>query len=232
MDAVIFDFDGTITTPESDTKVHRELFRKANERFGIGWAESEILDKVERYEELTAKYFGEYTGKRYVPSKFLASRGFEDILKDEGVSYSGEDVSWFQEIHIQKHIEYTKCRDGVFEVIKELKNEMDYLGIITNSDYDISVPRIEEIGLNNFMDFIITSDQAGFFKPHPKPFEIGLNQIDVPGEECLFVGDNPVSDGGSKKLGMDFVLLDPDGKNDNSDADYVIKDFYDLLKVV
>ena len=232
MEAVFFDFDGTLTTHEADTKVHRRIFRKARDRLNINWNEKDVINKVKKYEELTSDYFDKYSGERYVPNKFLSSKGFEDILIEEGVDYDKEDVEWFQNIHIKEHTDYSNLRNGVIDVLREIREKKEYLGIITNSDSYLSLPRIRELGVEEYMDFIITADKAGYFKPHPKPFELSLEKIDIPSNKCMYVGDNPETDSGSQNLGMNFTLIDPNGKNNYNGADYIIEDFKDLLNVI
>lgn len=232
MKAVFFDFDGTLTTHESDTKVHRNIFRKARDRLNIDWDEEDIINKVKKYEDLTSEYFYEYSGERYVPSRFLSSRGFEDILREEEIDYSKEDVEWFQNLHIDQHIKHSVLRESAIEVLENIKDNKKYLGIITNSDSELSLPRIEKLGIKDYMDFIITADQAGYYKPHPKPFELSLDKIDIPSSECMYVGDNPETDSGSQGLGMNFTLVNTKDKVDVNGADYVIKDLRELLDVI
>jgi len=44
-------------------------------------------------------------------------------------------------------------------------------------------------------------------KPDPRFFEIVLERLNVKGNEAIMFGDNPISDGACKELGIKFVQV-------------------------
>ncbi len=102
--------------------------------------------------------------------------------------------------------------DSVKDELKKLASEGYCLGVISNWD-KTAVPLLDHFELTSFFDNIIISSEVGCEKPDPKIFQIALDRASVSSEECLYVGDNYYDDGiGSRKVGMDFVIINPYGK--------------------
>ena len=52
------------------------------------------------------------------------------------------------------------------------------------------------------------SSDHGMVKPSPKPFELVLNQLNIPKTQAVVVGDSPRRDlGGAKNAGIDCILV-------------------------
>jgi FMN phosphatase YigB (HAD superfamily) len=59
-----------------------------------------------------------------------------------------------------------------------------------------------------FIDAQIVSEEAGCGKPDDEFFRLGLNRLGVEGKDCVHFGDNEITDGACKDLGMKFVLVE------------------------
>ena len=96
-------------------------------------------------------------------------------------------------------------------VLSELKKNY-LLGMITNSQKDGSTRALdsdEYYKMAEYFDYIIISAEGDIpAKPHPKPFKMMLEKLDVKAEEALFVGDDlRVDIEGSINAGMKAVWL-------------------------
>ncbi|MEA1911374.1 MAG: HAD-IA family hydrolase [Spirochaetota bacterium] len=101
--------------------------------------------------------------------------------------------------------------DNVKNELKNLASEGYRLGVISNWD-KTAVPLLDQFELTSFFDNIIISSEVGCEKPDPKIFQFALDMASVSVEDSLYVGDNYYDDGiGSKKVGMDFVIVNPYG---------------------
>jgi putative hydrolase of the HAD superfamily len=49
-------------------------------------------------------------------------------------------------------------------------------------------------GLDKHFDYIVTSEEAGFDKPNPVPFEIAKRKINPKGDNIWMIGDNYIAD--------------------------------------
>ncbi len=101
--------------------------------------------------------------------------------------------------------------DQVKDELARLSGDGYSLGIISNWD-KTAVPILDLHGFTPLFEDIIISSEVGFEKPSAEIFKIALGRASVTAEECLYVGDNYYDDGvGSRKIGMDFVIINPFG---------------------
>jgi 2-haloacid dehalogenase len=72
----------------------------------------------------------------------------------------------------------------VGEVLGALQGRIP-LGIVTNcSD---ALADIAAAGTGITFDTIVTAQRAGFYKPHPRPYLLALDELRVKPEHCLFI---------------------------------------------
>lgn len=94
----------------------------------------------------------------------------------------------------------------LFEDVKELLDDIRLLGIpmaiVTDLTAEIQFRKVVYFGLDQYFDFIVTSEEAGFDKPHEAPFQIALEKMRPQGDCIWMIGDNPVTDirGGREKI--------------------------------
>jgi putative hydrolase of the HAD superfamily len=86
----------------------------------------------------------------------------------------------------------------LFKDVKELLDDIRLLGIptaiVTDLTAQIQFRKVVYFGLDNYFDYIVTSEEAGFDKPHAAPFNIALEKMRPKGNRIWMVGDNPVND--------------------------------------
>lgn len=86
----------------------------------------------------------------------------------------------------------------LFPDVKELLDEIRLLGIptaiVTDLTAQIQFRKVVYFGLDHYFDYIVTSEEAGFDKPHEAPFQIALEKMRPKGNCIWMIGDNPVND--------------------------------------
>ena len=94
----------------------------------------------------------------------------------------------------------------LFDEVKELLDDLRLLGIptaiVTDLTAQIQFRKVVYFGLDRYFDYIVTSEEAGFDKPHEAPFRIALEKMRPKGDCVWMIGDNPVNDirGGREKI--------------------------------
>ncbi len=94
----------------------------------------------------------------------------------------------------------------LFDGVKELLDDIRLLGIptaiVTDLTAQIQFRKVVYFGLDHYFDYIVTSEEAGFDKPHEAPFQIALEKMRPKGDCIWMIGDNPVNDirGGREKI--------------------------------
>jgi len=86
----------------------------------------------------------------------------------------------------------------LFDGVKELLDDIRLLGIptaiVTDLTAQIQFRKVVYFGLDHYFDYIVTSEEAGFDKPHEAPFEIALEKMRPQGDCIWMIGDNPIND--------------------------------------
>ena len=93
----------------------------------------------------------------------------------------------------------------LFDHTKDLLDDIRILGIpmaiVTDLTAQIQFRKIVYFGLDQYFDYIVTSEEAGFDKPHEAPFKLAVDKMGVQGGSVWMVGDNPINDiRGSKEM--------------------------------
>uniref|UniRef100_UPI00110D24F3 OE1.2 n=1 Tax=Pyrococcus horikoshii TaxID=53953 RepID=UPI00110D24F3 len=223
--AVFFDSLGTLNSVEGHAKMHLKIMEEVLGDYPLN--PKTLLDE---YNKLTREAFSNYAGKPY--------RGLRDILEEVmrklAEKYGFKYPENFWEISLRMSQRYGELYPEVVEVLKSLKGKY-HVGMITDSATEQAMAFLDALGIKDLFDSITTSEEAGFFKPHPRIFELALKKAGVKGEEAVYVGDNPVKDaGGSKNLGMTSILLDRKGEKREfwDKADFIVSDLREVIKIV
>jgi putative hydrolase of the HAD superfamily len=94
----------------------------------------------------------------------------------------------------------------LFDDVKELLDDLRLLGIptaiVTDLTAQIQFRKVVYFGLDYYFNYIVTSEEAGFDKPHAAPFQIALEKMQPKGDCIWMIGDNPVNDirGGREQI--------------------------------
>jgi putative hydrolase of the HAD superfamily len=98
--------------------------------------------------------------------------------------------------------------DDTIPTLKSLKKEGYKLGLISNVDKNMEEV-YQSLGFMDYLDFNVTSDEAGCEKPDPRIFQTALAKAHVTPEETMFIGDQYDMDiVGAKNAGIQAILID------------------------
>jgi 2-haloacid dehalogenase len=95
--------------------------------------------------------------------------------------------------------------DGTVEIMQELKQAGYPLFGLSNWSAETFPHVREEHEFFDLLDDMVISGQVGHVKPHPEIFQIMLDRIGRPAQECLFIDDAPANIQQAQKMG--FVTI-------------------------
>jgi len=122
--------------------------------------------------------------------------------------------------------------NGVIEVLKKFKSTYKF-HILSNGFDEIQYVKIKAGGLEPYFDKVITSGRAGFRKPEPEIFDFALNEIGAHKDECIMIGDNPLSDiEGAFRFGMEQVYYNVHKKKCAITPTHTINNMNELLSIL
>tara|TARA_Y200000002_G_scaffold353745_1_gene333410 strand:+ start:1115 stop:1864 length:750 start_codon:yes stop_codon:yes gene_type:complete len=86
----------------------------------------------------------------------------------------------------------------LFDGVKELLDDIRILGIpavvVTDLTAQIQFRKLVYFGLENSFDYVVTSEEAGYDKPHKAPFQMAMEKANAKNGVVWMIGDNPVND--------------------------------------
>ncbi len=98
--------------------------------------------------------------------------------------------------------------DDVLSTLKALKERRLIVGLLTNLAKAMN-PICRELGLEPYLDFVVTSGEVGVDKPEPPIFLAALQRAGVNASETVHVGDQYKLDAiGARGVGITPVLID------------------------
>ena len=206
--AIFFDWFNTLARYEPPRE---ELHSQALREFGIKVSPEKILPGV-----LTADmyFFGENANspveKRDRKERAeVYTRYQKIILSEAGVKADQELLAKVlnKVEQLFKGITFTLF-DDVLSTLETLKEQRFTLGLLTNLAQDMS-PLCHKLGLESYLDFVVTSQQVGADKPEPPIFLAALDRAKVEASQAVHVGDQYKLDVvGARRVGINPILID------------------------
>jgi putative hydrolase of the HAD superfamily len=119
-----------------------------------------------------------------------------------------------------------------FEILDYLKQSYG-LHVITNGFNESQTQKMNAAGLTTYFDLIVTSETTGHRKPDRRIFDYALDQIGAGPEECVMIGDNPLSDiAGAQNAGIDQVFFNPKNIPSTVTPSYTIQSLLELKGIL
>jgi putative hydrolase of the HAD superfamily len=148
---------------------------------------------------------------------------------------------------IELTYQYRMCAEGRRELVENGREvivglyERGYtLGIISNLTSTVEIPEwLEKDGLAPYFKTVVLSPILGIRKPDPAIYLEASQQVGIPPEKCVYIGDNIDRDfSGSKKagFGMNIIIISPEKLakkkiTDENRPDAVIHEFKEILDI-
>ena len=106
---------------------------------------------------------------------------------------------------------------GAIETLGRLRLMGFTIGIGSNMTAAWQFAKLKRLGLIAYVDYVVTSEEAGAEKPDARLFELCAEKSGCAPEECAFVGDHLEGDAlGARNAGMNAIWFHP--KDDATEA--------------
>ncbi|GAB6880237.1 HAD family hydrolase [Halorubrum gandharaense] len=126
--------------------------------------------------------------------------------------------------------------EGVEETLRALRDAGLTVAIVTNLTTRIQLEKLAALGVDEHVDYVLTSEETGREKPSAIMFTTPLSAFDLRPSEAVMVGDSVVADvEGGNAAGLETVLFnaDPDRQLEGYERpDHRIDAFRELTEVV
>lgn len=175
---IIFDVDGTLT-----------------------FTNQLIFDS---FNHITKKYLG----KNYSDDEIIALFGpTEDVIlkemcKEEYENARKDYYTYYKDNHDIAHL-----YDGIKELIIDINKAGILLSIFTGKGRTSALITLDELGLTNYFDMIVSGDDVENHKPSPEGIIMFLSKHNLDPKEVLMIGDAPSDIIAANKCGVEIASV-------------------------
>ncbi|MBD2759261.1 HAD family hydrolase [Yimella sp. cx-573] len=198
IEAVIFDWGGTLTPWHGDIDHHREWLVYAQ-----AWGADDPVAMATRIESACAQAWARSRTDH-------TSATVESILADAEIDHLDERHTAALEAHLDFWDEHTYTDPLVAPLWEWLRSTGIRVGVLSNTVWSREHHRsiFERDGVLHLIDADVYSSEIEWSKPHPEAFREAARALGVAPQRCVYVGDRPFEDvHGSKSVGMRSILV-------------------------
>jgi len=208
--AVFFDWFNTLACYDPPRE---ELQSQALQKFGIHVSPQQIMPALLIADRDFFEENSSFPVRKRSPEEQaeIYTRYQQTILTEAGVDIPSEPDMLMKIMkkarELSQGMRFTLF-DDVLSTLKTLKEHSLILGLLTNLDRDMK-PICRELGLEHYINFIVTSGEVGMDKPQPPIFLAALKQAGVNASEAVHIGDQYKLDViGARGVGITPILID------------------------
>ncbi|SDW23810.1 HAD family hydrolase [Paenibacillus sp. CF384] len=178
-----------------------------------------ILDRTRMFSDFTHSFLGHYFN-HLESTKPVYDRMMEldlDGYKDRNVLFAEliAELPWREKLthadladyYKREFIKHAILMDQATDVLSHIRKNYRS-GLITNGRNAVQYGKLDQLGIRDAFEFILVSEEAGVKKPDVRIFQMAINKLQVPAEECIYVGDHPINDiEGASMAGMRTIWI-------------------------
>lgn len=171
--AVLFDLDGTLV---DSLPLLKEVYFRVFAEMGLPWGNGDVM-----------RWIG---------------RTIVDIARHFAGERAEEFINRYHHYYYQEHDRRVRLFPGTAEMLQDLKEKGWRLGIVTSKGKTSAWHTIKHVGLERYMEVVITAHDVERHKPLPDPIIKALEALAVRPAEAVYVGDSPYDLQAGKAAGV------------------------------
>jgi HAD superfamily hydrolase (TIGR01509 family) len=134
--------------------------------------------------------------------RLLYMQGLCEILNINPFIHASE----FTEVYWSHFLNAMTLYPNAREFLKKWRSKGNKILLLTDLVADIQFRKIIRLQLQDDVDFMVTSEEAGHEKPHVAMFTLALLKLQLPKEQVVMIGDHLEKDyKGAKQFGIDAI---------------------------
>lgn len=180
IDGILLDLDHTLYDYH---KAHARALDASIDRLSqrIGREPAEVL---ETYARARKEIHAELVGLASSHSRFLYFQRVVEILGLRPSSLVIECEEWYWRVFLDHMV----LRDGAMQFLDSVKHLP--IAIVTDLSAAIQFRKLAKLNLDGYFQTIVTSEEAGVEKPHPRIFEKALAKLALNANRACMIGDD------------------------------------------
>jgi len=198
---ILFDLDDTLYDYETTHK------KAMNEVYTFVKKELKISRKkfLDLFEQSKAEVKMELEGTASAHNRVLY---FQRFVEKTHKTLEAGLVKKLYRIYWDFFVREMKISKEVLNTLKELKKRNLKIILVSDMTTYVQLRKIIKLKINNYIDFLVTSEETGSEKPHSIMFLQGLRKANCLGSEAIMIGDSRNKDiAGANSAGIDTVWI-------------------------
>jgi putative hydrolase of the HAD superfamily len=175
-------------------------------------------------------YFPESEHSRLIKlikvDELFTKAGNGEISSDEFLTMLGFENPRF---HMRDYIENHLTMDEEFYTFAENMKAKYNFALLSNDVSDWNKYITEYYRLNKYLPIKIVSADVHCRKPDKRIFEIALEHLKTPADECIFIDNSVENLRAAESIGMDIILFNRDNEEFNGKTVYSFDELYQML---
>lgn len=232
--AIFLDVGNTLRVVVEDPAFQEENRKNLMKLVGTGESEDVFYEKLEanwKHYRKTSKVSLQEASEKELWTKWLLPDYPEEVI----APLAGKLTRLWRDCDGHR-----VPRPDAKETIIELDRRGYTLGIIANTITETEIPDwMETDGVTKYFKSVVLSSKVRDRKPMPEIYWEAAKRINMPPENCAYVGDNPVRDVmGTRRAGFGMMILihvpetfAKEPQSGEEKADYTITEIKELLDI-
>lgn len=194
-----------------------------------------IIDSMGAWGEAFVNVFAALGVKPETSHPEIMGVSVKDNWKNLVVKYNIKNGKTLEELEVLTYNEFEKMipeivlRDGVLELITNLKDSGTEIALATSSSWEVAEKILRNLKIEYLFDNLTTGEEVLSQKPDPEIFVKAAEKLSLEPNVCLVFEDSPAGVKAAKDAGMKVIVIDPTGENaDVNDADLIIGSFSEV----
>ena len=138
----------------------------------------------------------------------LGGRPTRDILatlaNEASIEIDLDHASEMKETAFLEQVKYVKAVDPVIAALRRAHGHLP-VAVVTGGYRDVCEKILLQIGIREFFDCIVASEDTNRHKPHPDPFLEAARRLGVAPEGCLVWEDSDLGIEAARQAGMSWI---------------------------
>ncbi|MDA9206381.1 HAD family hydrolase [Planktomarina temperata] len=228
-DLILMDLDNTVYSYQESHLAAYDFLKRSistelnipEERFALIYDEARSLIK---------KQLGNTASSH---SRFLYLQRFYEML---GMGSCMLQCLEFERLYWKKYLMNMKLYPEVVNFLDDVRQRKITLCIVTDLTSEIQFRKLIKLGISGFVDYVVTSEEAGSDKPNKIIFELAIKKTGINPNNIWMIGDDYDKDiMGAKEVNATGFLKTEKSIQNNHEfpvADWIFKDFSEVRKVL
>jgi putative hydrolase of the HAD superfamily len=202
--AVLFDLDDTLFDHQHGTRVAMAALYAHHEALRV-WSVGEL---GARHVELLERLHLEVLAGRLSVDQARLQR-FATLFAAAGSALAPDDAAAVAAEYRDAYLGAWRLVPGALAVLRALKGSAR-LGVVTNNVVGEQTRKVQQLGLDEYLDAVVISEAEGVSKPDPRIFHVALDRVGCEATEAVMVGDAWATDiEGAHAAGLGAVWFNP-----------------------